>query len=639
MIGTRPSRTRLTLACAAALTTAVALAACSSSSSSPGHSSTSFGLLGQFGHVPTEAAGTEHAGTITIAAPPNSAPTWILPIVPGANNSVFVAYEFQYQMWRPLIWYVNGVSPTQTPALSLANNPVWTNGDKTVTITLKPTYKWSDGQPITAQDVLFYYEMVKAAVKESPAYWAAYTPGLGVPDQVASVSTPNPTTFVMNMKTAVNPTWFAENELGSFQPLPSHSWDIDAAGGAPITDWATNPADATKIYNYLSAQSKDLATYATNSLWKVVDGPYNLTAFDASTGAFTMTPNPSYDGPHAKVVSSWQSVPFTSDTAEYNAVKAGQIDIGYVPLTNVPQVGTLSSSYNSFGYPEYGFLYVAYNFKDTTGDFNNIIDQLYIRQALAHLENQQGYIHAFAYGAASQAYGTVPELPSNPFTPADAMTNPYPYSQPAAETLLKNNGWSVVPDGTDSCIKPGTGAGECGAGIPAGTKLEWNLIYNTNPAIIGEMDQDWASNARAVGITINLASSNFDYMIANYNDPAAPKTIDKWAMEDFGGFSNPTYPTTFGLFNATGSTNIGGYSSAEATQLITASITSPNPTAVKAEASYLTQQQPGLFEPDIDNVFGTQAILVWQKDLSGPATAFETLTQIQYNPEQMFFTK
>ena len=55
-----------------------------------------------------------------------------------------------------------------------------------------------------------------------------------------------------------------------------------------------------------------LATYATNPLWQVVDGPYRLTSFDSSTGAFTMSPNTSYGGPHAAKISILQAVPFTS---------------------------------------------------------------------------------------------------------------------------------------------------------------------------------------------------------------------------------------------------------------------------------------------------------------------------------------
>jgi peptide/nickel transport system substrate-binding protein len=421
--------------------------------------------------------------------------------------------------------------------------------------------------------------------------------------------------------------------------MPSHAWAIDKTGGTPVTDWATNTADAKKIYDYLAAQSKSLSTYATNPLWQIVDGPFKLSAYDASSGGFTMAPNTGYGGPHAKTMSSWQSVPYTSDAAEFNAVKAAKVNVGFVPLTDVPQVGTLSSTYNEFGYSDFGWSYVTYNFKDTTNNFNNIIDKLYIRQALAHLENEPGYIKAFFYGAGGQAFGPVPEIPQSPYTPSNALNNPYPYSPATASSILKANGWNVVPGGTDTCAKPGAGAGQCGAGIPAGQKLEWNVIYNTSPAVIGEQVQDWASQAKTVGITMDLSSSNFNYMIANYNNPSSPKTVNKWAMEDFGGFTNSTYPTTFGVFNSAGSSNVGSYTDPQADTLIAASISNPSSAAVTAEAQYLTQQQPGLFQPNPDGAMGTSAIVVWQKTLSGTPESFETLTQAYWNPEYWFFTK
>jgi peptide/nickel transport system substrate-binding protein len=421
--------------------------------------------------------------------------------------------------------------------------------------------------------------------------------------------------------------------------MPSSVWDVASTGGKAITDWATNPADAKKIYDYVSMGSKSVSTYATNPLWQVVDGPYKLTAFSAASGGFTMAPNPAYGGPHATTESTFQVVPFKSDDAEFNAVKSGSVNIGYVPLTSVPQASSIASTYNEFGYTDFGWSYVAYNFKDTTSDFNNIIDKLYVRQALAHLEDEPGYIKAFFYGAGGQAFGPVPVLPKSPFTPANAATNPYPFSPADSASILKANGWTVVPNGTDTCAKPGTGAGECGAGIPAGTKLEWNVIWNTSPAVIGEQVQDWASQAKTVGITMNLSSSNFNYMVANYNDPASPKMINKWAMDDFGGFTNSTYPTTFGVFNSTGSSNLGGYTDPLADKLVVGSISTSNPAAVTAEASYLTTQQPGLFQPNPDGGFGTSSIVVWQKKVSGSQASFEGLSQNIWNPEFWFLTK
>ena len=109
--------------------------------------------------------------------------------------------------------------------MSIANPPVYSNGDKTVSITMKSNYKWSDGQPITANDLLFAIDLIKAAVKESPANWAIYVPG-HFPDTLVSTSEPNASTLVMNLSGPVNPSWFTEDELGAGPPpipMPSHA--------------------------------------------------------------------------------------------------------------------------------------------------------------------------------------------------------------------------------------------------------------------------------------------------------------------------------------------------------------------------------------------------------------------------------
>jgi peptide/nickel transport system substrate-binding protein len=624
----KPVRTsrRVTALAACAVVAAAGLAACSKAAPSGSVASSS----GAFGSVPP-ASGTPHAGTITWALSPGSAPTWIFPVTPGANLSTTDTSSFQYEMWRPLYWYGNGVSPTLVPSMSLADTPVYSNGDKTVTVRMKTSYRWSDGQPLTSKDALFYIDMVKAAVAESGANWGYYTPHIGIPDQVVSASAPNATTLVINLNKPVNPQWFTADELYYIQPMPVHAWAKDSPNG-PILDF-TNPANAKKIYDFLAKESGSTSTYATNPLWQVVDGPYRLTSFNNTTGGYTWVPNPRYGGPHSAKVPSVQAIPYTSDTAEFNAVLSHSIDIGYMPLTDVPQLNAVKTAgYHVFGYPGWGFAYANYNFADKTGDFNNIINQLYIRQALAHLEDEAGYIKAFFHGAGGLAYGPIPSVPTSPYTPADALKNPYPYSVSAAASLLKSHGWTVVHGGTSTCAKPGTGASECGAGIPAGTKLAFNVLYASDPVIFGEQLTAWASDAKKVGINITLESGTFNHVITVADDPGSPKTINQWAVSVYGGYTDAYYPTTEGIFSAGGSFNGGFYNNAEANKLITASVTSDNPAAVKDEASYLTQEQPSLFQPNYDE------IVVWKNNVSGQPAAIQALTQYFLNTELMYLT-
>ena len=114
---------------------------------------------------------------------------------------------------------------------------------------------------------------------------------------MANVTTPTASTVVFTMKKAVNPEWFLDDELAVVSPIPAHAWARASADG-PMLDF-TVTANAARIYKYLSQESMALGTYASNPLWQVVDGPYRLTAFNRSTGAFTMKPDSSYNGPRA----------------------------------------------------------------------------------------------------------------------------------------------------------------------------------------------------------------------------------------------------------------------------------------------------------------------------------------------------
>jgi peptide/nickel transport system substrate-binding protein len=566
---------------------------------------------------------------------PSEVPIWIFPIDSGLSFNTFNVQQFQWLMWRPLYWTQNGVTPEVVRSMSLAQPPVWSNNDTTLSITMNGDDKWSDGRPVTSKDVLFDIDLIKAAVKENPANWTFYTPGY-FPDDLVSASTPNLSTLVLKLSKPVNPTWFEEDILayaGPTVPLPSHAWAKDSPNG-PILDF-TNPVNAMKIYNFLMARNKSLGTYATDPLWQVVDGPYHLTAYNAANGAFTMAPSRSYGGPHAAHMSDFQGVPFTSSTAELNALKTGSVDAGYVDYSAVPQIPSIKrGGYNVFGLPDFGSDLAAFNFKDATGHFDSIAGQLYFRQAMAHLQNQPGWITAYMRGAGDPSYGPIPTYPKSPFLPSEATKNPYPFSVPAAVKLLKSHGWMVKPGGTDVCAKAGTGPGECEAGIPAGTKLAFNMIYANSPALVGEEATDLAAEAKQAGITITLSSASSPYIISNLADPYAPANVNKWAMQIWGipGEPDDPYPTQFGFLNTGGAYQDGDYSNPTADRLINASVSGRDPAAVKNEAAFETLNEPVLWEPVPD------VIWAWKTSLSGPRAAFENLTQYYVTPEFWYFS-
>src|ERR1700691_4297871 len=294
-----------------------ALAACSSTSSSTSSSS-------------AQATGTPiSGGTATFAELPATTPNYIFPFVSSAYISVSILNLFQYLLYRPLYWFGNGASPTVNTAKSLANVPVWSNGGKTVTITLK-SYMWSNGQAVTAQNIEFWLNMENAV---GDVDYGAYT---GFPNaQVTSMSVTSPTTLVLHLNKAYNQQWFLYNELSQVTPMPE-AWDVTASGPSHCS---TTVSDCAAVYKYLNTQSKALGSYATSPLWGVVDGPWKLSAFNAD-GHLTMVPNKSYSGPNKPHLSQFQEVPFTTDAAEYDVLRSPssstKIDVGYIPTQDLP---------------------------------------------------------------------------------------------------------------------------------------------------------------------------------------------------------------------------------------------------------------------------------------------------------------
>lgn len=602
-----------------------ALAACAKSSTNSTKTTTVTGFAG----IPLPAKTHKAGGTVTFGMAAGATPTYIFPVTPGANSSVYTSAFFQNQMWLPM-WQtpvsdkldVNYVS-------SLAAKPVFTNNNKTVTINMKTNFKWSNGAPVDAQDVVFFIDLVKAAVKLSAANYGNFSAGF-FPTNVSSAVATSKYTLQINFTKSYNPGYLYYDQLLLLTPLPSTAWDVDAVGGKPVN--YTTLAGAEKIYKFLNAQSLKLSTYATNPLWQTVDGPFHLVAFNPSTDANTMVPNPSFGG-HKPSISKFQEVAFTSDDAEYNALRSGQLTFGLVPSTDYPQIPTLKKQgFNVFGNDEEGWDYLLFNFKDKTNQWDKIIGQLYVRQALAHLIDTYGYISGIFHGFAAFADGPVPSVPASQFVPDNATKPVYPYNPNTTKAIFKAHGWKLV-NGVQTCESPGSGASNCGAGIPKGRTMAFTLVYNnTSPAITAE-DTAFSSAAKSAGVPITLVGKSFNFILQNYYDLAAPANINKWAAEDFGGFSTSFYPTTNTIFNTGGSFNIGDYSNPKADALIHDSVFGPNASAVKTEAAFIAEDLPALFQPNAFHVYA------WKTSLSGPQASFWEVPEFSLNPEQWYFSK
>jgi peptide/nickel transport system substrate-binding protein len=619
---------------------ALALSACGSSGGSSGSGGAASGSLtqpGLYGKLPP--AGTaSHGGTITYGQLSGSTtPNYIFPVVPSGNASTN-NYQWQQVMWLPL--YNNfpyGGSPGVNYSVSMAKKPTFSDGDKTVTIQLKPGYKWNNGKPVDAQDLLFDIALIRAAVGESAANWGSFTPGY-FPDSLASVSASGPDTVVMHLKHPFNPGFFLNDQLAlNLYPLPSRDWNVTSPHG-PHLDWHV-AANAKKIYDYLGKAGGQVSGFGSNPLWKIADGPFVLQSFSPVTASWTMKANPSYAGSPKPNINTLQGVTYTGITPMLNAMRTGSLDVGSIDFSQLNAVSSLKSQgYSVFGYPDFGWAGVIWNFKNTVHHFDKIISQLYFRQVMAMLVNEPAIIKGIYHGAAGLAYGPIPSVPKTPYVPSDAVNPPYPYNPAKAVSILKAHGWHVVPNGQTTCANPGTGPNQCGAGIPKGTPISFPWATETAAAgpFVSLTDEAVTSEAKqAAGINIQLFQKTFNYIASNYNDadPSVAKFNNDWAVENFSGYTDSPYPTQNSIFNTGGSFNSGAYTDPKMDQLIHNSVFGSDPNAVTKEASYETQALPALFLPNYDLIYAVS------KRVGGAPPSYLSLTQYGLWPQFWWVNK
>jgi peptide/nickel transport system substrate-binding protein len=584
-------------------------------------------------------------GTAYWAEQPLQPPNYIFPLISGADYSNENVQDFQTLMYRPLYWYGDRDKPGVDYALSLGDAPVYSDHDRVVTLTIKPA-RWSDGEAVSARDVIFWINLLKA----NRGDWASYVPG-GFPDNVVSYAATSARTLRLTLNRGYNPVWFTNNELSQITPLPM-AWDLTQLperrplGSSSATPGGadTSPAGARAVYRFLNAQAKKLSSYATSPIWSIVDGPWKLSQLTAS-GQATFVPNPRYDGPNRPSLASFVELPFTSETAEFTVLKTGpakgggangspQISVGYVPDTDVPQGPPLKSEgYRLSEFYPYGFDYFEPNFNNPT--VGPVLRQLYFRQAFQHLVNQRGWIHAYYQGVGVPTYSPVPAQPANPYANAQASSDPYPFSVATAARILEAHGWRVEPNRTTTCTRPGTVAGDCGADIPAGKPLRFTLMYPSGMSSTDGAMVDLQSVARQVGIQISLREVTTATIDADI-EPCAPHSAAcGWQLGQYGSawvFAPDHYPTGEEIFQTGALGNVGNYSDPSIDRLIRATTTSPQAGAQRALDAYANAvrlQLPDFWQPSP----GT--LLTFQSNLAGATpNAYGYLS-----PEEWYFTK
>ncbi len=575
----------------------------------------------------------------------------IFPYASGAYFTVTNINDFQDYLYRPLYWVGKGSDITIQPALSLASLPVYSNGNKTVTITMKG-WKFSNGETIDAQSVKFFLDLYKAV----PFRYAGYVPGFGIPDQVSNV-TASGNTLTITTTSAVNPNWFTYNFLTEITPFP-RAWDkkyVTPSNGTEATDsiptttagcgtaaytdmsaivascgyYPASTAAAygvpalnslsvyTGAYGYLYYNARptvaaNLDAYDSSPIWSIVDGPFKLKSFNP-TGDIVFGPNTAYSGAQKDGFATFTLKAEDSESTEINQLEAGQLDTGYVlpaDVTTAPKAGAAGTNKLSqlSGYTvrtggSWAFYYAYYNFNSASSG-THLPNSLPVRQALQYGEDQATLIKALYNGYGTPGYGPIPTLPANVFS--KGLVNHYAYSLSKGLSTLKAAGWTW--DGKSSDAAVCSKSSGCGTGIPKGTSLTLTYKYATgDPTLDAQMAAEKASWAKE-GIQVTLSTDTPDNIASLCTSGAGsaptsgnPQGNGDWELCQYGGwlYAPDYYPSGELLFYTNALSNPGEYSDTTMDRLIDA--TTKGTAALNAGkpsyAQYAMDQLPYLYQP------------------------------------------
>ncbi len=440
---------RLFLTGAAALL-AAALAACSSS----GPSSSASGSAG--GKGPT--------GTLTII---NVAGTqWNCSFNPFNPSNLGTGITLG-QVYEPLA-FVNSLQNAKASPW-LATKWAWSNGNKTLTFTIRPGVKFSNGTPMTAADVAFTFNLLKK------------DPGLDI-----------------------NAVW---SVLSS---VTQSGDDVVFQFNAPSVPYFYYIADQIPI--------------VSQAVWSKIANP--VTYADSNpigTGAYTVKPctpqnityvaNPDYWQPGLPKIAKVLYPAFTSNDPANNMLAAGQGQWGSQFIPNINAFYTSKSKDNHYWFPPVASVSLIPNL--TVPGLSDVA----VRQAMAYAIDRNKVNDIGEYGEESGASQSGIALPTyNAWLDNAAVSAAgYSYNPGKAKQILTQAGYTL---GSDGIFAKG------------GKKLSFSVIniggYSDWVASMSVVQQD----LKAAGIQItpqNLAQNDFtsrlysgNFQLAYYDQPGGP---------------------------------------------------------------------------------------------------------------------
>lgn len=407
------------------------------------------------------------------------------------------------------------LAPNQTaliPDLAQSWQIYDTNG--TAIFHLNTNAKWSNGDPVTAQDVNYSYYLASQS-------FSSIGPDVAM---ITSISTPDTSTVVFHFVGS----FFAFMAVPNVFIVPYNTW-----------------SKVSNVGTYFG--------YSANTTF-VGSGPFVLTNYQANSYV-TLTKNPQQWlpmlTPHVdQVVMQY----FTTITDEISALQTGAVDaVG--PSIEPAQIGLVKNDSNLVTVTSTPDMYYYLGFNtNPVGNGPASLRDAAVRQAIAYAINDTS-LTSLVWQDVGQVVGTV--FPSS-YPLADPSLAPYPYDPSLASQMLNESGYVIGPNGYRT--------------NPNGTQM--NFVIQTLSNYPDQIDAATiiSNDLKAIGIKSTVAAMDVGTMIntiwPNYNftldlwdwpcAPASPYPLSvflSWQVQsgvDDSGYFNTTYDHLYEqMMNAT----------------------------------------------------------------------------------------
>jgi len=365
-----------------------------------------------------------------------------------------------------------------TPRLA-AELPTLSDENKTVTWKLRPALKWSDGQPLTSDDIKYTWEVLSNP--DSGAFNA--TAGF---DLIESIDTPDDVTAVAHYSQPF------VGYLGQFSAglLPRHAtgkpeemmtwaWNMKPVSAGPfmVTEWRSGESiTMERNPNYYEEGKPHL----DKLVFRIVPEPASQTALMKQGEAH---------------VHLWPG----EDKVDYDTVMAGTAEQVLVPgIWNVAIDFNLSKPGDS---------------DPSASEPHPILGDIRVRQAISHAIDYDTLINDVMNAQVSPS--------TNPFAYGwykCEIPRMYNYDVEKAKQLLTEAGWVEGPDG----IRVADGAKYAADG----TRLSLELQGYTAFEPLERTEQFIVENLKAVGIEANIQNYDFSIIFGSFADGSPRMTGD-----------------------------------------------------------------------------------------------------------------